>query len=237
MALHRKWSSLMDLDADVAVICEAAHPELLRKRGCDLSRLSYVWAGRVKENRNKGLLVLAKSKYKLDVADHWDPNIEIFLPVEISGAERFNLLATWSFNRRSVGGEDPKPQALALYKQWLDQGLMIGDFNSHVRWDRPSREWTFRRFVDALNQAGFESLYHQRNALRLGEEEATTLYWRSRRPDKDLYHVDYFFAHQSWHSRCLGFEVGSYEDWVQTKLSDHVPLIADFRAVDLKVCA
>lgn len=237
MALHRKWSALMNLDSDVAVICEAAHPETLQERGCDLSGLSYVWAGRVKENRNKGLLVLAKPEYELDVAEHWDPEIEIFLPVDVSGAECFNLLATWSFNRQSVGGLNPKPQAFGRYREWLGEGLMIGDFNSHVRWDRPSREWTFRRFVDALKAAGIESLYHQRRGLDFGEEEATTLYWRSRKPDKDLYHVDYFFAHQRWVSRCLGFEVGSYQDWVMTKMSDHVPLIADFRVLASKACA
>lgn len=75
---------------------------------------------------------------------------------------------------------NPKPKALSRYKTWLSEGLMIGDFNSHVRWDRPNREWTFRRFVDALKSVGFESLYHQQSRLELGEEEDPTLYWRSR---------------------------------------------------------
>lgn len=228
MALHRKWEALARLDPDIAVVLEAAHPEQLAKRGCDLGQMKCVWAGRVKENRNKGLLVVAKPQYELKVAEHWDPWIEILLPVEVSGAAQFNLLATWSFSKRSVGSKNPNPDAFLRYREWLGEGLMLGDFNNHVRWDRPRREWTFRRFVRALGQEGLASLYHERNELELGAEEAATLYWRSRKPDQDLYHVDYFFAHQRWREHCVGFEVGSYEDWIASKLSDHVPLVADF---------
>lgn len=167
MALHRKWNALAQLDADIAVISEAAHPEQLAARGCDLGEMKCVWAGRVEENRNKGLLVLAKPQYQLKVASIWEPRLEIFLPVEVSGAAQFNLLATWSFGQRAVATKTPSPDAFLRYREWLGEGLMLGDFNNHVRWDRPRSEWTFRRFAQVLGDEGLASLYHERNELEL----------------------------------------------------------------------
>lgn len=228
MALHRKWDAFLSLNADIAVLCESAQPSVLRAKGCHLDGLSMVWAGRMASNPNKGLLVLARNGFEIELAPNWEPRCEIFLPIQVKGREVFRMLAVWSFNTRSAGSRLPRSEAMSLYGDWLGEGLLLGDFNSHVRWDRARSKHSFRRYVEDLRATSIYSLYHRRLGIEQGEERDATLYWRSRKPDRDTYHVDYFFAHERWAERCQAFTVGTYEDWILTKQSDHVPLIADF---------
>jgi endonuclease/exonuclease/phosphatase family metal-dependent hydrolase len=61
-----------------------------------------------------------------------------------------------------------------------------------------------------------------------GFEAEATIYWRDRNKDGPKYHIDYCFVPSSWTGSLAAVSVGSFDDWVGSGLSDHVPLIVDF---------
>jgi exonuclease III len=42
------------------------------------------------------------------------------------------------------------------------------------------------------------------------------------------YHIDYVFVPTTWFANMVSFEIGNFEEWCATGLSDHAPLIAEF---------
>ena len=58
-----------------------------------------------------------------------------------------------------------------------------------------------------------------------------THYWRDRRKDGQTYHLDYIFAPHRWATNARDVELGSFDEWIATKLSDNVPLTVDLAGV------
>jgi hypothetical protein len=56
--------------------------------------------------------------------------------------------------------------------------------------------------------------------------ETCGTYWHHR---KHPYHIDYIFVPKSWLKKLVSFEIGTFGAWCSTVLSDHAPLIAEFR--------
>ena len=48
-----------------------------------------------------------------------------------------------------------------------------------------------------------------------------------RTKEGPTYHIDYIFGSQDVVASARSFEVGTFEDWVGNKLSDHVPLVLE----------
>ncbi len=237
MALHRKFDALLTLEPDVAVISECAEPgRLLNKLGGGVGRgdldEDLVWVGR---NPNKGLAVISFNGYKAKLMDEHDPALAYVAPVEIVGGLSFMLLAVWAQNLS--GGnyrkDQPGPLRLALdrYRRLLATGEMVvaGDLNNNVYWDRPGWPINHANAVEILAGHGLESVYHARSGEAQGAETAPTIYWRDRKQDGPTYHLDYIFLPTPWLGRIGAFEVGSFEEWCGSGLSDHVPLVLDVR--------
>ena len=72
---------------------------------------------------------------------------------------------------------------------------------------------------------GLVSLYHAFFNEPFGAASRSTYF--HRRTASVGWHIDYVLIHESRLESVLNAEVGSYEDWVATGLSDHVPLIVD----------
>ena len=84
-----------------------------------------------------------------------------------------------------------------------------------------------KEVVEILEKMDLMSVYHQLTGEENGEETQPTHYWRDRTKDGPTYHIDYMFVPLTWIANIREFEVGSFEDWCGSKLSDHVPLIMD----------
>ena len=231
MALHRKFDALLSLRPDLAIISECAEPERLKQR-LDLAGLSSdpVWVGR---SAHKGLAVFGFNGHRVTLASEHRRSLKHIAPVRVDGAARFNLLAVWAQNfsdgiRRK---RQPGPLRLALrhYREFLAEGptVVAGDFNNSVYWDRPG--WLINQAwaVGALDELGLTSAYHAFHREAQGKESAPTLYWRDRKKDGPTYHIDYIFLPQAWIAGMTAVAVGSFEQWCQPGLSDHVPLVAD----------
>ena len=100
--------------------------------------------------------------------------------------------------------------------------MVLGDFNSNVRWDEWDRWWNHTDVVRELSVLGLESIYHHYNSEPQGKETQPTFFMnRSRaRP----YHIDYAFGSAELIKRAT-ISVGNPEQWLE--FSDHMPIVVD----------
>ena len=227
-ALHRKFEALLALEPDIAIVSECAEPEVLARK-CRLPDFSAppVWTGR---DLNRGLAVFFFNEARGHIHGRFRDGLERVLPVEVAAPRRFNLLAVLanSFHLRKA---DPGPvnEAMAFYRRFLTDGdaVLTGDFNHNVVWDKPGWASNHRDTVDALDRYGLVSAYHAATGEAQGQEKAPTIYWRDRKEDGPVYHIDYIFIPRSWAGRGFGLRVEPFGTWVGAGLSDHVPLVLD----------
>jgi endonuclease/exonuclease/phosphatase family metal-dependent hydrolase len=81
--------------------------------------------------------------------------------------------------------------------------------------------------VSQLEALGLVSAYHHFHAVPQGGELHPTLYWRDRTQDGPTYHVDYAFVPRASSHLLRSVTVGTFDTWIATGLSDHVPLAID----------
>jgi exodeoxyribonuclease-3 len=229
MALHKKFYSLCAQKPSIAIVQECADLERLRDKTSAHFPDSAVWVG---ENPNKGLGVFGFDGYKVELHQSYDASISIIAPIVVSCPKPFHLLAVWAFNRGDNWGRiKPGPflDALEKYKDFVETAptIIAGDFNNHIRWDKPGHAGNHRNAVDKAESMGFVSAYHHARNCDQGKETEPTHYWRDRKKDGPTYHIDYIFVPKNWTRNLRKVTVGSFEDWCGSGLSDHVPLTVD----------
>jgi exodeoxyribonuclease-3 len=231
MALHRKFDALLSLRPDIAVIAECAKPEILQQRmDFPLILEKTVWVG---SNPNKGLAVFAFNDYKISLSELYEPEFRFVAPILVEGPAPFRLIAAWAQNandniRRK---NQPGPVRLAMdrYRNLLEQepAILAGDLNNNNIWDKPGWPMNHADAVELLQSYNLVSAYHEVSEEAQGSETVPTHYWRDRKKDGPKYHIDYIFVPRPWFKRMTEFNVGTFEDWCGSGLSDHVPLIID----------
>ncbi|MFT7587729.1 MAG: exodeoxyribonuclease-3, partial [Cellvibrionaceae bacterium] len=196
----------------------------------------FIWIG---SNKHKGLVVLAFNGFKVKLADCYDPKLRFIAPVEIykpgSTSADFHLLAAWAMHandgirKKAMAG--PLRDSLDIHADFLTAkpSIAAGDFNNNVFWDKPGWAMNFEDTVARFDELGMISAYHAQMDEAQGDESIPTHYWRDRKKDGPTYHIDFIFVPKEWESAITHFEVGTFEDWCGSKLSDHVPLSVDLQ--------
>ena len=229
MGIKRKVAALHSLRPDIAVLSEVACAEKLRDQVQELNEASVIWVG---DNPNKGLAVVSFTGGKLALDNSHRSTNQYVAPVHVDGARPFRLLAVWDHNDRKEGlNRRPGPllSALADSLEFCrhDDLLVAGDFNNNPQWDRPNGPNNMVRIAGELMKRGLVSLYHHKTGLPFGAEvQATYWYWHRRTKP---HHIDYIFVPTAWLKHLVSFEIGTFDNWCETSLSDHAPLIAEFR--------
>ncbi len=231
MALHRKMDALMALRPDVAVISECANRARLEECGVQgLTDENFVWMGK---NKHKGLAVFAFNNHSLRRADPFHPTLNYILPVHVTGAAQFNLLAAWAQNasagitrKHQLG---PLRRGIKKYDAFLRNApsFVAGDLNNNKIWDKPGWRANHMTKVGLLEKLGLVSAYHHVTGETEGAEQTPTHYWRNRTKDGPTYHLDYIFMPHVQTHAITDFTVGTFENWVGNKLSDHVPVTVE----------
>jgi endonuclease/exonuclease/phosphatase family metal-dependent hydrolase len=113
---------------------------------------------------------------------------------------------------------------LQIHKFDIQQNdcIILGDFNSNVRWDKHDAWWRHTEVVEELSQLKIESLYHHQFNEAQGDESEPTFFHQYNL--NKAYHIDYvFMPRRLLHNAKL--EIGDTNSSIQ--FSDHRPLIID----------
>jgi exodeoxyribonuclease III len=228
MGFERKLVALSALRPDIAVLSEVACPEKLRSECPALEGLPIVWVG---NKPNKGLGVVSFTGSSLELDPSYRSSNQFVAPIHVGGAKSFRLLATWDHNDRAEGLNRRPGPLLRCLEDSADfcrggELVVAGDFNNNPRWDKPNGPNNMSVIAQELARRELVSLYHHDTGHAFGGELRGT-YWHYRRPDMP-YHIDYIFVPMTWLKNLLSFELGDYDAWCGSGLSDHAPLIAEF---------
>jgi hypothetical protein len=229
MGFERKLAALSSLSPDIAILSEVACPERLRSQLPVLEGMPMVWVG---NKANKGLAVVSFTGSKIELDSSYRPNNQFVAPVHVSGAKSFRLLAAWDHNDRTEGlNRRPGPLLRSLddSADFCGGGDLVvaGDFNNNPRWDKPNGPNNMSVLAQELARRQLVSLYHHGTGEAFGSELRGT-YWQYRRSTMP-YHIDYLFVPMMWLKDLVSFELGDYDAWCASGLSDHAPLSAEFR--------
>jgi exonuclease III len=226
MALHEKFDKVAALAPDVAILAECADLQRLQIKSPRIST-NAVWVGK---NPNKGLGVFAFGSYRVRRHESYDDSINWFLPVEVDGPARLNILAVWAKYYpadKRIHQPGPTIRALGHYRTFLSAqpALIAGDFNNNVEWDRRRHASNHRTMLELSASMGFFSAYHSFSGEEQGRETTPTLHWKTKERDANTYHIDYCLAPDCWRGRIKSVSVGKYDEWIRS--SDHMPLVID----------
>jgi hypothetical protein len=238
MAVHRKLDTVLQrLQPDVLVLSEcAAESTLAAKYPGPAPWTSMSWTGKVPEppkNPDKGLAVMTFGNYRIQATRPVEPMMEWVVLTDIAGPLPFSLIAVWAMNHRASNikafpQSNPQPAA-ALNTYWAEGSgptILAGDFNHNVSWDPGmAHAKQHARTLDAAKRAGLASAYHHHFGEQQGDESTPTLHWRGA--GAKTYHIDYAFIPDAWLPRLREVSVGSKHEWIDSGLSDHVPVVVD----------
>jgi hypothetical protein len=215
----KKSSALLLLAPDIAVLSEVKEQDLEPFR----PTASVAFAG---ASPKKGVAVVGFNGWQIEqvhpIEQKW------FLPVVARrGSVHINVLAVWVIPTTNY--VEPTLNELMRRREFLsrEQAIVTGDFNHNVIFDKGRRGK--RRFAAALemfSELGFASVWHETKKEPHGNESSKSLFHMYN--EAKAYHIDYAFASKSMMSAVTDVALGTYADWVKTKLSDHVPLSVTF---------
>ena len=214
-----KARALEKLRFDIAVMPESPRPATESE--------SALWVG---VQPNRGLLVVASPAWRLrPIAMRG--LAKFFVPIEVSGPEKFLLLAIWAQQNtrrtRYVLGVMRAIKRCATMIQ-SQPTVLLGDFNSNTFWDGnyPSNA-NHTALVERLHKLGCVSAYHHFYGEEHGSESRPT-YFQYNHRDKP-YHLDYCFVPRAWAPRIRRIVVGTHDQW--RRWSDHRPVVVDLSDV------
>ncbi|MEH6490233.1 endonuclease/exonuclease/phosphatase family protein [Hyphomonas oceanitis] len=210
----KKQDAFQALAPDLAIICEITQKDSELIENADVQ-----WVGNFGA---KGMALMGFNGWSLDRL-HESADQHVLTAVASRGEHRLTLVGVWTLPVKS-NYIRPIISALDQVSSLLTGDVILaGDFNANPVWKtKPSFEDARTRLLDL----GLTSLWHERSGEPHGGESMPTLFWKWN--ETNPFHIDYIFATEGLRERCCGMTIGTYQEWVGSKISDHVPLIADF---------
>jgi endonuclease/exonuclease/phosphatase family metal-dependent hydrolase len=210
------WAAVDALNADVITVQECLSDT------CAQAERRGGWTCEWQQGRvRKGLAVLARHPYKIEKQERSEPCV-ISTLISGPGSNRFRFVGFWGMS--PMGGDSYPQQATRLIEQLPGDGIptvVAGDFNAS------SRNEHHLRNVDRFADLGLVSAYHSAEHIdHAGNWSHPTSYHHGR--EEERFHMDYVFVPKAWR-RIQSVEVGTFRKYVQSGLSDHVPVVVTLR--------
>ena len=219
---REKYTSIIEEDADIYVICECEDPSRAKvKEYVEFAGDNYFWTG---DLHWKGLGIFAKENIKIEKIAGLNEEYKNFIALRVN--DSFNLLGVWAMPKYVEMIHDYFDANPDLF----DDNLVIcGDFNSNVIWnnehkskDKEGNNKDQTNLNKKLNKKGLFSAYHDLTSEKQGKETQYTFYlnWNLDKP----YHIDYVYTAKD---KVIGFKIGDANKWID--LSDHIPITFEIK--------
>jgi|694.fasta_scaffold06534_7 hypothetical protein len=206
-AFEENVALLEPFKADVLVICETAPPQ-------PGDRAFFVGG-------TPGLAVVARDGIQIEPHPMNDGAPPLFAGFRVAGPLTFDLLATWPVSRKGVPSyHEVLMAALERYADLWAAGraVMLGDFNSSTRVSSQKRSHPM--FVQAAQDRGLVSAYHEQSGESHGEESVPT-YLHGNGAE---FHLDYGFVTQPLVG-AVQCRIADEPRWFE--IGDHRPIVLD----------
>lgn len=224
--MRRKREALAALEADVLVVPEA-QAGFTPDSG---QRMLFKGA----PSKGLGVLVADPNTVAISTAD---PGLPWLLALDIYRGRDQVLTALAMWTVREAGIRRPSytaqaQQAITAWEQAAEREgrdpwtrvVLLGDFNASFQ--GPSAD-QHADTVGSLHQHGMTSVHHYLTGTAHGSEIQQTLRWIAPGKVAQHYHCDYLWLSPDLQTKLRGGGIGTMADWVQSGLSDHVPVWAD----------
>ena len=228
---REKYTSIIEEDADIYVICECEDPARAKvKEYVEFAGDNYFWTG---DLHYKGLGIFAKDRIKLEkLAEYCDTPFKNFIALRVN--DSFNLLGVWTIKDEVNGKKIEYVEMIHEYfdanTDLFDENLIIcGDFNSNVIWDYKQKVKDNEGNPEdqthlnvKLKNKGLISAYHDLNNEEHGQETQPTYHWRWNL--ENPYHIDYVYSGKDV---VTDLKIGDANKW--NELSDHIPITFEIK--------
>ena len=226
MAFRKKSEFITSKNPDILVIQECENPDKNLFENSLQKPYKSFWYG---TNNNKGIGIFTFSNYEIELLNIHNPEFRFILPLSVKNNENeYTILAVWTQKPKNHDCYTEQIwNAIHYYSELLQSEnlIIIGDFNSNSIWDKPKRIYNHTNLINKLLENKIYSSYHIFYNEIQGKESKPTLFMHHKK--EKPYHIDYCFVSERLKDNLLNVEVGEYEFW--TKLSDHKPIIIDFK--------
>ena len=219
---REKYTSIIEEDADIYVICECEDPSRAKvKEYVEFAGDNYFWTG---DLHWKGLGIFAKENIKIEKIAGLNEEYKNFIALRVN--DSFNLLGVWAMPKYVEMIHDYFDANPDLFN---DNLVICGDFNSNVIWnnehkskDKEGNNKDQTNLNKKLNKKGLFSAYHDLTSEKQGKETQYTFYlnWNLDKP----YHIDYVYTAKD---KVIGFKIGDANKWID--LSDHIPITFEIK--------
>jgi exodeoxyribonuclease III len=223
-AFRKKYSRIARSTPDLAVIQECEHLDRLARKPLSPPPTNQLWFG---ESLARGLGIFSWTGLELTVAEGYDPSIHYCVPVRVSGAESFNLLAVWAMQHpdQRLSYIAQVNLAIIAYQDFICETntILMGDFNSNPQHDPlatlGSHDWVIRSLADLDIVSAYHSFYQEKQ----GRESQATFFMN--RKLEQAHHLDYIFIPRRWLKRVQKARIGDPAKWLAH--SDHCPVFVE----------
>ena len=204
---QEKLDKVLQMEADVFILPEVACPSMVQLP----EGLEMVWTGDID---HKGLGVIWKSEYKVEVPDWFNPEHRYFLPLLIDDKLIMAAWPTMMEQNKTKHYPQILMEALHEYEPYLKkyQTVISGDMNCYKGQSRATKQFSIEAIFDYLKSLGYTSAYHDKTGESLGNETTPTFYYLFK--ENAPFFLDYTFTN---------VQVKSYDllEW-DRGFSDHV---------------
>lgn len=218
-AFHHKVQALTAMEPDIAVLSEVSK-KTSALVGNDVSA---VWTG---THEDYGLAVMGRNGWKIERVG---PIVEerLFLPVRaVRGSVERHLVGVCV--KKDGDYVAPTLRAISTLSNFISEkaAVLAGDFNQSVWFDsKRKQEAHFAQVLNVLDHLNLVSAWHTFQEESPGAEAAPTYFHQRNR--KQGFHIDYVFVPRN--VTVSAAVLGTYDEFVATGLSDHVPLMVELR--------
>lgn len=214
---ERKAGFVSELAPDIAIVSE------VRKQAFESVAVGHtdrIWTG---ADGAKGLAIFGWNGWRFQPTYDAPERHMLAVSAELE-YERLTLVGVWAMPQKG-DYVAPIARGLSELKPHLkDDVIIAGDFNAHPRWDTgKSESRQFASIVSGLASLGIRSVWHSHAKEHHGHESAPTYY----HSDKQPFHIDYIFASERLLQKVTSMMIGTHQDWIENRRSDHTPLVVD----------